>query len=98
MLESVLDTGRRAICHGRQAIRAVSMANQGETVLAWDRDDWPTAVARDRVAGPPRRGAYAPSSRPHRDLLAARTGLVLDPYFSAPKMAWLRRHVTGEES
>ena len=29
----------------------------------------------------------------HKDTFAARTGLVLDPYFSAPKMAWLRRNV-----
>ena len=29
-------------------------------------------------------------------MLAARTGLVLDPYFSAPKMTWLRRNVTTE--
>ena len=31
--------------------------------------------------------------REHRDEIARRTGLVLDPYFSAPKMAWLRRNV-----
>src|SRR5262249_20040645 len=29
----------------------------------------------------------------HKEIVAARTGLVLDPYFSAPKMAWLRRNV-----
>lgn len=27
------------------------------------------------------------------EMVAARTGLVLDPYFSTPKMAWLRRNV-----
>lgn len=32
---------------------------------------------------------------PHRTLIADRTGLVLDPYFSAPKQAWLRRHTTA---
>jgi FGGY family of carbohydrate kinases, N-terminal domain len=31
--------------------------------------------------------------RPHADALAERTGLILDPYFSAPKMTWLRRNV-----
>lgn len=29
-------------------------------------------------------------------MVAARTGLVLDPYFSAPKMAWLRANVTRD--
>ena len=29
-------------------------------------------------------------------MIAGRTGLVLDPYFSAPKMAWVRRHLTTD--
>ncbi|MBC2642027.1 hypothetical protein H5400_24750 [Rhodococcus wratislaviensis] len=29
----------------------------------------------------------------HKDMIAARTGLLLESYFSAPKMAWLRRNV-----
>ena len=32
--------------------------------------------------------------RDHAEEVASKTGLVLDPYFSAPKMRWLRRHVT----
>jgi glycerol kinase len=32
----------------------------------------------------------------HKDTFAERTGLVLDPYFSAPKLAWLRRNVTRD--
>jgi glycerol kinase len=32
----------------------------------------------------------------HKDTFAHRTGLVLDPYFSAPKQVWLRRNVTRE--
>ena len=28
--------------------------------------------------------------------VAAKTGLVLDPYFSAPKMAWIREHLTRD--
>jgi glycerol kinase len=31
----------------------------------------------------------------HEALVAARTGLVLDPYFSASKIAWLLDHVPG---
>ena len=34
--------------------------------------------------------------RPWPTHLARTTGLPLDPYFAAPKMAWLRRHVTSE--
>jgi glycerol kinase len=32
----------------------------------------------------------------HASLVAARTGLVLDPYFSAPKMRWIRDNWTSE--
>ncbi len=62
------------------------------------RPRWPgTAVtgraasSGHRVAGPPDGAAYARPSRPagHLDLVRARTGLVLDPYFSATKMSWL---------
>src|SRR5690349_24722868 len=32
----------------------------------------------------------------HKHTFAQRTGLVLDPYFSAPKQAWIRRNITRE--
>ena len=56
------------------------------------RHRWPlSAPSSGRTAAP---RAAAPSwTRQGRH--RPRTGLVLDPYFSAPKMAWLRRNVTG---
>ncbi|MET0898573.1 MAG: FGGY family carbohydrate kinase [Mycobacterium sp.] len=95
LLESVLGAGRAALAQAGRPIHAVSLANQGETVLAWDPDSGrplsPAIVWQDRRA----ENICATMSE-HRDLLAERTGLVLDPYFSAPKMAWLRRNVTGD--
>jgi glycerol kinase len=32
----------------------------------------------------------------HADLIAERTGLVLDPYFTAPKLAWIRQNMTTD--
>jgi len=76
-------------------IDAVALANQGETVLAWDRSTGeplsPAIVWQDS-----RSQEVCDELGNHRDYVAARTGLVLDPYFSAPKMTWLRRHVTRE--
>ncbi|GAB3059243.1 FGGY family carbohydrate kinase [Intrasporangium mesophilum] len=93
LLESVLETGRRACAQAGVRIDAVALANQGETVLAWDkRTGEPLSEAvvwQDRRAA--RLCAELASSA---TLVAARTGLTLDPYFSAPKMAWLRRNVT----
>lgn len=92
LLESVLVAGRAALEQARRPIDAVSLANQGETVLAWDpgsgRPLTPAIVWQDRRA----EGLCAELGE-HRESVAARTGLVLDPYFSAPKMAWLRRDV-----
>ena len=81
---------------GRATASAVGLANQGETVLAWDRRDRAAADPRDRLAGPPRRRASARGWRTGRAELAALTGLPLDPYFAAPKMTWLREHLTGD--
>jgi hypothetical protein len=41
---------------------------------------------------------WVPSNSKHMDsdpLVAARTGLLLDPHFSASKIAWLLEHVPG---
>ncbi|HEX7827102.1 MAG TPA: FGGY family carbohydrate kinase [Mycobacterium sp.] len=92
MLESVLDVGRRAIAMAARPIRALSLANQGETVMAWDRSTGrpltPAIVWQDRRAE-----AICTELTAHTEFIAQRTGLVLDPYFSAPKMAWLRRNL-----
>lgn len=91
LLESVLNAGRAAIAQAGRPIEAISLANQGETVLAWDRATGAplsTAIVwQDRRAETLCAGLAG-----HAEALAARTGLVLDPYFSAPKMAWLRRN------
>ena len=95
LLASVLEAGRRAYAAAGLSIEAVSLANQGETVLAWDpRTGQPLSQAivwqDNRSAG------ICEGLSGHAALIALRTGLVLDPYFSAPKMTWLRRNVTLE--
>lgn len=72
---------------------AVGLANQGETVLAWDpatgRPLTDAIVWQDRRAE-----ALCAELAPHAPSLREKTGLPLDPYFAAPKMAWIRRHLT----
>jgi glycerol kinase len=93
LLASVLTAGRRALAAAGRPVQAVALANQGETVLAWDRASGrPLSAAlvwQDRRAE-----ALVADLAGARGWVAERTGLVLDPYFSAPKMAWLRRNVT----
>ncbi|WP_019634944.1 FGGY family carbohydrate kinase [Actinomadura atramentaria] len=95
LLDSVLTAGRLALERAGRPVAAVALANQGETVLAWDpatgRPLSRAIVWQDRRAEP-----VCAELAAHAADVAARTGLVLDPYFSAPKMAWLRRNVTRE--
>jgi glycerol kinase len=86
---SVVAAGRQALAAARTGADAVALANQGETVLAWDRrtgrpltqaivwQDRRSAGVCQRLAGSAER-------------LTEITGLPLDPYFAAPKMTWLR--------
>jgi glycerol kinase len=92
---SVVDAGTAALRAAACPIDAVALSNQGETVLAWDRATGspiaPALVWQDRRAA-----TVCERLRDHAPRLAALTGLELDPYFVAPKIAWLREHVTRE--
>src|SRR5690348_2095610 len=73
----------------------MALANQGETVLAWDRRSGraltPAIVWQDRRSAGICRRLSASAGR-----LAHLTGLPLDPYFAAPKMTWLRENLSAE--
>jgi glycerol kinase len=94
ILESVLEAGRAALRKGVR-VEAVGLANQGETVVAWDRRDGqplgPALSWQDKRAAAVTDRLANKSAR-----FKALTGLPLDPYFSGAKMRWLReRGVTG---
>jgi glycerol kinase len=96
LFESVVAAGRLALAVARGApAHAVALANQGETVLAWDRGTGrplsPAIVWQDR-----RSGSVCARLADRAAELAAITGLPLDPYFAAPKMTWLRENLTTQ--
>ncbi|UGQ11353.1 carbohydrate kinase [Yinghuangia sp. ASG 101] len=95
LLDSVLNAGRRAVNASHRPITGVALANQGETVLAWDPATG-APLSQAIVWQDRRADSVCAEMTEHADHIARRTGLVLDPYFSAPKMAWLRRNVTRE--
>ena len=80
----------------RGDVAAVGIANQRETTLLWDRS---TGRALHRaIVWQDRRTAAACASLERRGLgplFRRRTGLLLDPYFSGTKLAWLLDHVPG---
>ena len=71
---------------------SIGLTNQRETTVIWDRRDGqavgPAIVWQDR-----RTAEFCERHRDRQDWIAQRTGLVLDPYFSATKIAWLLDHV-----
>ena len=96
---SQLATAREALAEaGATAadVAALGITNQRETTLVWDRQtgeplynaivwqDRRTADVCDRLR-----------AEGHADAVRQRTGLVLDPYFSGTKVAWILDHVDG---
>ena len=79
-----------------KTIAAIGIANQRETTVVWER-----ATGRpihNAIVWQDRRTADACAElreRGDEPAIAARTGLLLDPYFSATKIAWLLDHVDG---
>ncbi|MET9625345.1 FGGY family carbohydrate kinase [Streptomyces sp. NPDC006464] len=94
LLDSVIAAGRAALAEAATPVVAVGLANQGETVLAWDPATGEPLT--DALVWQDRRAAeLCAELAVHGDSLRQWTGLPLDPYFAAPKMAWIRRHRTG---
>ena len=81
---------------GAADIAAIGITNQRETTLVWDRETgeaihraivWQDRRTADLTAALKREG--------NEPLVTERTGLLLDPYFSASKIAWILDKVPG---
>jgi glycerol kinase len=79
-------------------LEAIGITNQRETVVAWDPQSgepihralvWQDRRTADRCAELREAG--------HEELIRARTGLVIDPYFSATKIEWMLQNVEGAD-
>lgn len=91
--ESLIQLIDQAV-HNGQPIAAIGITNQRETTVVWDK-----------VTGLPIHNAIVWQCRrtaetcrelaAHADLFRARTGLVLDAYFSGTKIKWLLENVPG---
>ena len=94
LFASVVAAGAKALAAAGAPAHAVALANQGETVLAWDRATGaplsPAIVWQDR-----RSVAVCERLADRAAELEGLTGLPLDPYFAAPKMTWLRENLTA---
>jgi glycerol kinase len=96
---TVAGTARAAIeraAVGPAAIAAIGITNQRETTLVWDRATGtpvhPAIVWQDRRTADTCARLRAEGLEP---MVTARTGLLLDPYFSGTKVAWILDAVEG---
>ncbi|UUR07631.1 FGGY family carbohydrate kinase [Sphingomonas glaciei] len=80
-----------AAAGGASRIAALGLTNQRETLVAWDRRTG-RPLARAIVWQDRRTADTCDALRGHEPEIERRTGLRLDPYFSATKMAWLLEH------
>ncbi|MEX0431588.1 glycerol kinase GlpK [Spiribacter insolitus] len=99
LLNTTVDTCRRALKAAKAAgvhARTIGITNQRETTILWDRATgepihnaivWQDRRTAERCA--------ALKSAGHEPLVAERTGLLLDPYFAATKIAWILENVKG---
>jgi glycerol kinase len=75
-------------------IAGIGITNQRETTIIWDRGTgqpvYNAIVWQDR-----RTADYCASMKRHEGMIAEKTGLLLDPYFSATKIKWILDNVDG---
>ncbi|HAL93053.1 MAG TPA: glycerol kinase, partial [Verrucomicrobia bacterium] len=92
---ALLDVLKQANCPP-SAVAALAVANQRETAVVWDRRSgkpihnaivWQCRRTADRCEALKQRGLA--------DRIRAKTGLVIDAYFSATKIQWILDHVAG---
>ena len=81
---------------GANDVAGIGITNQRETTVVWDRATG--KPIHNAIVWQDRRTAGACNDlrrAGHEPRIAAATGLLLDPYFSASKIAWLLEHVDG---
>jgi glycerol kinase len=96
---TAISSAGRAIAHaavGASGIAALGITNQRETTIVWDRRTGRAIhnaiVWQDRRTAELCTRLKAEGAEP---LVSARTGLLLDPYFSGTKIAWMLDNVPG---
>ena len=86
--QATLLAGREALSDGA-TIEAIGITNQRETLVLWDRET--LAAPRNAIVWQDRRTSdIVAELGEHRDLIQAKTGTSLDPYFTSTKLVWVK--------
>ncbi len=90
IFDRTMDAAREAVAAAGVMPDAVGITNQRETTIVWNRATG-QPVARAIVWQDRRTAERCAELAPRAEWFAERTGLVVDPYFSATKIEWLLR-------
>jgi glycerol kinase len=96
---TTVSTARAALAEAEAKggrVVAIGIANQRETTVVWDRESG--RAIHNAIVWQDRRTAAtcrALDAQGVGELVRTRSGLLLDPYFSATKIAWILSHVDG---
>ena len=93
---ATLAVTREALASAGGKVAAIGITNQRETTVVWDRASG-VPIHRAIVWQDRRTAERCRSLREagHEPMVSEKTGLLLDPYFSATKLAWILDHVDG---
>ena len=84
---------------GKQNIQAIGITNQRETIVAWDKHTGeplaPAIVWQCRRTG---ERCQELKDAGYEPWIRAKTGLLLDPYFSGTKIEWLNKRIPTENA
>jgi glycerol kinase len=99
ILSSQLSCAVEALAHvgaRPRDVAAIGITNQRETVIVWDRATGkairPAIVWQDRRTAAQCKALQDSGAG---ESISSKTGLVIDPYFSATKVKWILDHVDG---
>lgn len=96
VLSAVVDAVAEVLEHAREEVAACGLDHQGESVLAWDAESGepvtPIITWQDKRSQEVLDRLEAAG---RGEEIRERSGLPLDPYFSAGKLAWLLEHEAG---
>ena len=95
VMATVRDVMKKASCKPEN-IASIGITNQRETTVIWDRNSG-IPIFRAIVWQDRRTASYCDTLRSagHEAMITDKTGLLIDPYFSATKVNWILENVEG---
>ena len=91
--KSLLDVAKNAIANDLNKIHAIGITNQRETTILWDKNTGEPIY--NAIIWQDQRTKKQCKNLKNKDLIHKKTGLIVNPYFSATKIEWILNNVKG---